>query len=341
MNTIIIYRLGSLGDTMVALPCFNAIAKLFHNSKRICVTNAPVSDKAPSLKSILVPGGLIHGVIEYKVGLRNIPAIISLALKIRNTGAKTLVYLPSNRTFLSIKRDMFFFYLCGIRQFIGFSSHNNHNFLKSTPDPLNYESANLARSIEDVVGKINLDSKDSWFLGLTAEEIKKSNEALLALNGNEFFVINMGGKVSVKDWGIDNWSALILQLGILLPNLGLCIVGSRDDFKRADQVLSIWPNQRLNLCGVIEPRVSAGVLVKACFFIGHDSGPMHLAAAMGTPCICLFGNYNKPKKWHPYGKLHRVIHDMNGIEYITVERVLSEVEYVNALGFSWLDNKVD
>jgi ADP-heptose:LPS heptosyltransferase len=48
---------------------------------------------------------------------------------------------------------------------------------------------------------------------------------------------------------------------------------------------------------------------------------MHLAAAAGVPCVALFGKHNTPRKWHPYGAGHRVIHETGGIGLIAPERV--------------------
>ena len=43
-------------------------------------------------------------------------------------------------------------------------------------------------------------------------------------------------------------------------------------------------------------------------FLGHDSGPMHLAAAVQTPCVAIFAARNKPRVWFPYGRQHRVVY---------------------------------
>ena len=64
------------------------------------------------------------------------------------------------------------------------------------------------------------------------------------------------------------------------------------------------------------------LLVRHFFFIGHDSGPLHLAALVKTPSIGLFGNYNAPIKWHPTGPQVSILHDMRGIDYIAVEDVI-------------------
>jgi heptosyltransferase III len=53
---------------------------------------------------------------------------------------------------------------------------------------------------------------------------------------------------------------------------------------------------------------------------------MHLAAACGTSCVALFGNFNLPQQWFPYGPDHRVIYEAEGVRKISVERVADTVE---------------
>ncbi|RLC87314.1 MAG: hypothetical protein DRI37_06285 [Chloroflexi bacterium] len=65
---------------------------------------------------------------------------------------------------------------------------------------------------------------------------------------------------------------------------------------------------RLNLCGQLSPRETAAVLKKAELFIGHDSGSMHLSAAVKTPYVAIFSARNKPGKWYPFGNQHRILY---------------------------------
>ncbi len=53
---------------------------------------------------------------------------------------------------------------------------------------------------------------------------------------------------------------------------------------------------------------------------------MHLAASAGTRCIALFGHFNRPRQWFPYGCDHMVIHQAEGVETIRVEQVAEAVE---------------
>jgi ADP-heptose:LPS heptosyltransferase len=64
----------------------------------------------------------------------------------------------------------------------------------------------------------------------------------------------------------------------------------------------------VNLCGKLTPRQSAAALARVEIFLGHDSGPMHLAAAVGTPCVAVFAARNLPRQWFPVGSQHRVVY---------------------------------
>ena len=64
----------------------------------------------------------------------------------------------------------------------------------------------------------------------------------------------------------------------------------------------------VNLCGKLTPRESAAAFERARMFVGHDSGPMHLAAAVQTPCVAIFAARNIPRVWFPFGEQHRVVY---------------------------------
>src|ERR1700730_3389679 len=92
-KNVLIYRLGSLGDTIVALPCFHLIARTYADSVRILLTNEPVHAKAPAAWSVLGKSGLIHDYIGYRAGTRNIVELAKLFFRIRRLKVETLVYL--------------------------------------------------------------------------------------------------------------------------------------------------------------------------------------------------------------------------------------------------------
>jgi len=54
VERVLIYRLGSLGDTVAALPCFHLIERAFPDAERLVLTNVPVSTKAAPLCEMAV-----------------------------------------------------------------------------------------------------------------------------------------------------------------------------------------------------------------------------------------------------------------------------------------------
>lgn len=328
MKSVIIYRLGSMGDTLVSLPCFHKIQSVYPHHKKIALTNLPVSSHAIHMGKLLIPAGLIDEVIDYPIATRSIKDFINIYKKIKKTKAKTLIYLSSPRSKISIIRDYLFFRICGLSDIIGLPLKDElfNNKIDQTFGFVEPESERLVRTIKKL-GQIDLRENKFWDLKITDLEFQIAKMRLMPFNGLPFFAINMGGKDPQKDWGIQNWIRLITELSKINDGyIGLVIIGSTEDGERARKVEKFWPFLSLNICENIDPRVVAAILSHAKYFIGHDSGPMHLAATVQTQCIALFGNLNKPNKWHPYGKSHIVIHDSKGVMGISVEMVLNAVK---------------
>lgn len=326
--TVVVFRLGSLGDTVVAVPGFHAIARRFPEHRRLVLTNAPVATNAAPLLAVLGVGDLVHGAIAYPVGLRRPSELLALRRTLRSTGADTLVYLAPSRSAAGVLRDWLFFKLCGFRTILGTPWTRDRRECRIDPATglMEREASRLARNMEAGVGPVRLEEADSWNLKLTHAEKARAEQALAPLSNGAFICVNMGGKVAINDWGEANWTALARSLSQTRPDLGLVSLGAGEDHDRAGRLASIWSGRTVNLCGKLAPRESAAVLERATLFIGHDSGPLHLAAASQTPSIGLFGENNPPAKWHPYGLHVRAIHNMAGVTEITVADVVAASE---------------
>lgn len=324
-QTIVIYRLGSLGDTIVALPCFNAVAKRFPDARRVILTNYPVSSKAAPLLAVLGEnGGLVDGVIAYPLHTRSPVDFWRLIKKLRALKADTLIFMMADRGALKAWRDWLFFKVAGFKKIMAFPA--TVDLRKNRVDPLTGieepEAERLARCFVEF-GPIDLNDPSAWDLHLSPKEREVGHEIVAPLDGRPYIAVNMGGKAAQKDWGLANWQALFTRLKVDFNDYGILVVGADVDSERAQEFSAGWGDPAVNACGKLSPRESAAAMERAAVFIGHDSGPLHLAAAMGVPCIGLFGNFNRPNKWHPRGKTVAVIHNMAGIMAIEVEEVES------------------
>ena len=324
-ETLIIYRLGSLGDTVVALPCLHRIVQRFPDHRRIVLTNFPVSSKAAPIEAILTQGGFIHGAIAYPLGTRSPRHLLRLVRTIRALRAETLVYVGGGRGVAAAHRDVLFFRLAGIRHVIGAPLTRDLDACR--PDPslggVEYEGARLARCLAEL-GPIDLADPASWDLRLSEFEVARADALLGGLAGRPFIAVNTGGKLAVQDWGEANWAALLARLAgsIAAP---LVFVGGPEDSDKAQRLAAGWPHPVLDACGRLNPRETAALLRRAGLFVGHDSGALHLAAASGVPCVAMFGSNNPPGKWFPPGASHRFHYDGLDVRRIAPEAVAASV----------------
>jgi ADP-heptose:LPS heptosyltransferase len=320
-TTVLVFRIGSLGDTIVALPCFHRIARSFPDARRVLLTNIPTSQKAATVESVIGNSGLVHEVIHFSAPPRRVHELLSLSARIRRTRAKTLVYIADRRLFPTL-RDVLYFRACGIRQVIGAPLSRDLRRLRVDPGTGNFEreAERLARCLAPL-GPINLHDPGAWDLHLLPEEQHAADAALAPLGGRDFIAVSIGTKWQVNDWGDTNWAALLRLLSAEWANQALVFFGAGDEFDRSARLAAAWRGPTLNLCGRLLPRASAAALRRALVFLGHDSGPMHLASAVGVTCVAIFGNLYPPRRWHPIGQHHRLIHDMRGVAAIPAAEV--------------------
>ena len=312
IERVLIYRLGSLGDTVVALPCFHQIARAFPNAERRLLTNLPVHSKAPAAFAVLEGSGLIaeqNGYLRYPIGTRNFSELLALRRQIRQWRPQVLIYLTARRRWQQVARDVAFFRLCGIPRIIGapFSQDVRLNHIDATSGIYAQEASRLARSLP-ALGEIDLSNAANWNLRLSPAENARAQQELLPLGNRPFFACSLGTKVPANDWGGDNWRAVLRSLAQQYPDFGLVLIGAPEERAASDFVATEWQGRCVNLCGSLTPRESAAVLARARLFLGHDSGPVHLAAAVQTRCVAVFGARNHEGVWFPCGNGHKVLY---------------------------------
>ncbi len=314
VRRVLVYRLGSLGDTVVALPSLHLIERAFPNAERRMLTNFPVTSKAPAAAAVLGKSGLIQSYERYAVGTRNPLTLLGLALRIRMFRPQVLVYLMSARGVAVAQRDAKFFrVVCGIPRIVGLPVNEDMQRCRvDVEGVLEPEASRQARNLAEL-GDARMDDPGSWDLRLTESEFARADEALRPVAGRRLIAVSVGTKVQSKDWGRENWRSLLACVAAAYPDHGLALAGAPEESEASEFAAAGWRGVEgagpvVNLCGKVSPRESAAAFARSAIFVGHDSGPMHLAAAAGTPCVAVFAARNKPKMWFPFGDRHRVVY---------------------------------
>jgi lipopolysaccharide heptosyltransferase I len=138
----------------------------------------------------------------------------------------------------------------------------------------------------------------TWDFALTAEE-RTSVERKLAKTDRPFAVLFVGTRWESKQWFPLQVSQCAGQLA-RDHHLAVVLLGSRDDEELAKEGERLALTQVTNLVGQTSLREAIGVIEQAKLAIGPDTGLMHIAAAVRTPVISLWGATN-PRRTGPYG----------------------------------------
>ncbi len=117
--------------------------------------------------------------------------------------------------------------------------------------------------------------------------------ALLLPDGPPTIAVAAAANWPGKQWRPEYFASLIDRLtgstGIL-PNARIAVLAAEQERDQVTLLLKSIPAARLiDLVGQTELPVAAAVLRRCAFFVGNDSGLMHMSAAMGTPTLGLFG----------------------------------------------------
>jgi len=148
--------------------------------------------------------------------------------------------------------------------------------------------------------------KIAGFLGCDTSHIlfpfPLSNYPLPALPfTGDYTVMAPGARKPANRWPAYRFG----ELASLLP-IKTLVIGSREDRHLADAVVKASKNNAISLAGKTDLKGLIEVMRGARFVISNDSGPMHIAAALGIPVFALFGAAD-PVRTGPYGKGHTVI----------------------------------
>jgi len=152
------------------------------------------------------------------------------------------------------------------------------------------------------------------------------------LAGQKIIAIHPFTSDPVKQWPVERFKELALRIARELE-VKVVLVGrveNRGQFPSGTVPLEITGDGITNMVNKTS-LVELAALLKRCFLlISGDSGPMHLAAAVGTPVIALFRNDlpgKTAKRWGPWGEGHIVIEKGN-LEDITIEELLDKVKNI-------------
>jgi ADP-heptose:LPS heptosyltransferase len=297
---LLLFRRGSIGDGVVTLPVIRALLAKWPGSRITLLTNEPVADTAAPMMQLLDGEAGIIDAISFPPGLA-LSQAPRLAADIRRRQFDRVCYLSEPSGLKSVLRDWLFFrLLCGL-PVTGLPLGRDARHYRQIGERLwETETDRLLRCC-------GLSAAGPAVLSLSPAEIAAGTDLRTALDlPQRFIAFAPAAKTSDKDWGDGNWQAVLREVGNRHPDTGLMLVGAAGDDTRLRTIATAWPGRVASICGAGGPRLSAAAMQGAALFLGADSGPMHLAAAVGVRCVPVFSARARPGVWFPQGSGHDV-----------------------------------
>lgn len=148
------------------------------------------------------------------------------------------------------------------------------------------------------------DSLEFWHTDADREMIQDLLHAEGISATDRLVALNLGTTWRTKRWDMANFAEVIYQIEHLIPDARIILTGSFAEQTLADDLPASLP--AINLIGKTSI-LQLGALLERCeVCLTCDSGPMHIAAAVGTPTVALFGPTD-PLRHKPYGAGHIII----------------------------------
>jgi ADP-heptose:LPS heptosyltransferase len=141
---------------------------------------------------------------------------------------------------------------------------------------------------------------------------------------DRFVAVHGASSDLAKDWPVAKWQDLVHRIGIV-SDLAIVEVGTR-----ALVVPHDVPRAR-SLAGALSLLETTEVIRRAELFIGVDSGPAHLANAVGTPAVLLLGQYRRFPAYTPYsggyasGEMATLVRSAGPVAELSVDEVMAAV----------------
>jgi len=283
VKSILLFKLRYLGDVLLTTPSIRLLRRSFPDAHITMVVNKGTDDVLrhnPHLNRLLT---VEHGnsrELARALRERHYDASVDFASGDRAAWLALLAGSPRRIAFWSPE---------GFRRFI------NNGQVKWPQTPMHTVDLYLS-FLREGLGLTTEDKSPELFTGSEDEAFAEELLARHRLAKKGFILAHLGGRYAQNRWPLENWK----QLTAALP-MPVVFIGAAQDAADAAQAGG------LSLAGQTSVLQLAALARRAALFIGHDSGPMHIAAAMGTRVVALFGPASDATQWRPWGEGHVVL----------------------------------
>ena len=304
---ILIVKMSAIGDVIHALPAVNALRAHFPDAHITWLVEEAASDIVESHEAVdrvLISKRKhwINGPLRLS-RLHSLKEVRHFVGELRDTTYDLVI------DFQGLMKSAVMVGLCRAERKIGYDRTREFSYLvldeRIPPYPMDKHA--ILRYLH-LVAHLGVDTRQIVYNLAFGEKERSYVRRMLnqrGWNGECVVAVNAMAKWKTKLW---NPESLARLANMLVERLGCFVVftGSRADEKAIRKMTSSTRDECISLAGQTNLKELAALFEVARCVVSIDTGPMHLAAAMGTPVVALFGP-TAPWRTGPFGEGHQVL----------------------------------
>lgn len=303
MKKILITRTDRMGDVVLSTPALKAVREHFPKS-HIAVLVRPYT------KECIEGNPYIDEIIIYdKYGKHKKPLdSFKFAMDLKKKRFDLAIALhPTNRVHLTL-------FLAGIPERIGYNKKLGFLLTKRIPHEKQHGQKHELDYTLDVIKALGVDPVNkALHMPLKKETQEEMDKRLLEAGiskKDKIITIHPSSSCPSKKWPAERFSRVADRL-IEEYNIKVVLIAGAGNKNDSLIVKRCMKHKAVDFSGETSIPELASLLKRSDLFISNDSGPVHVASAVGTPAIVIFGRKDKglgPKRWGPTGKSDIILH---------------------------------
>lgn len=288
-KNILIIKMSSLGDVIHALPSLYALRKAYPDARITWAVH-------PAFGALLPGKPWIDEI--YNVDRKKIKDLSYLMQVRRELHARHFDLVIDLQM---IAKSALISLLSGGKKRIGYWDAREGSFLASHPVKGPHAHGHIIEQLLDVMACLGCDTSQIRFPIHDHTKEKETVRQMLHEAGIEgrYVVLVPGTRGERKKWPISSWGELARRLGE--RNIPVVISGAPSEKRMGEEISALSGSPyTVDLTGKTNLLELAALDEMAALHISGDTGPLHIANAMQTPLIALFGP-TLPHRSGPYG----------------------------------------
>ncbi|EKD49668.1 MAG: hypothetical protein ACD_63C00076G0006 [uncultured bacterium] len=321
IKKILVLQPDHIGDVLLATPMIHAIRNRFPKAKIDILIGSwarDIVDKSSDIDTIYV-----YNFSKFNRSRQKCPSKLKTFLKLRKNRYDLCVMARSRNVLVR-----FFAFLIKAKHRIGFKVSGKDAFLNIRVEQKDPRQHVVDRNLL-LAKELGADISNPKFMLKFSEGDKLWAKIFLELpimnnNGNgkkpdfacswgksagkSLVGINPGSGTEAKMWPFERFAKVADEIARRF-NARIVITGSpsESDVKLAEQVASEMKTKPIIAAGRTDLKKLAALISLLDLYVSNDSGPLHIAVAVGTKVIGIYSGTDYPSMWGPYGGKHQVL----------------------------------